>query len=81
MTYVGFAAAALTTISHAPQIFKSLKTKKTGDVSLLMYVVLVAGVFTWLVYGFLIGDFPLIVANVITFGLTFSTLVLKLKYG
>jgi len=81
ITYVGFAAAAITTISHAPQVFKSWKTKKAHDVSLLMYIILVVGVATWLVYGILIKDYPLIVANTITFILTFSVLVLRIKYG
>ncbi|MBU0466443.1 MAG: SemiSWEET transporter [Nanoarchaeota archaeon] len=81
MTYIGLAAATITTISHTPQVIKSWKTKKTKDVSLLMYIALATGVFLWLLYGVLIKDLPLILANSITFIFTFSTLVLKIKYG
>ena len=81
ITYFGLIAGVLTTISFLPQVIKSLKTKKTGDVSVLMYVVLVIGVFLWMIYGILINDLPLILANLITFILTFSVLILKLRHG
>ena len=81
MTYVGLAAAMITTISHFPQVVKSWKTKSTKDVSLFMYVLLVIGVSTWLAYGILIKDLPLILANTVTFIFTISVLILKIKQG
>ena len=80
ITVLGLLAALLTTISNIPQVIKSWKTKKTRDVSLFMYILLVAGVFTWLIYGFLINDLPLILANFITLILVSSVLFLKIKY-
>jgi MtN3 and saliva related transmembrane protein len=37
-------------------------------------------VFLWLLYGLLMRDFPIIVANGITFVLALTILVLKIKY-
>jgi MtN3 and saliva related transmembrane protein len=81
ITYLGLVAAILTTASFLPQVVKSWKTKKTGDVSIGMYSVLVIGVILWLVYGILIKDLPLILANILTLIFTFFVLCLKIKYG
>ena len=78
--YIGFLAAILTTIAFLPQVIKTWKTKKTEDVSLITFSILCLGVFLWLVYGLIIKDFPLIVANGITLILVFIILFFKLKY-
>ncbi|MCH7850355.1 MAG: lipid-A-disaccharide synthase N-terminal domain-containing protein [Nanoarchaeota archaeon] len=81
VTALGFLAALLTTIAFIPQVIKSWKTKKTKDVSLAMFIILVVGIFLWLIYGLLVKDLPLIVANLITFILVSSILFLKLKHS
>ena len=80
ITVLGLLAASLTTISFLPQIIKIWKTQKTGDISFVMYIILVTGVFLWLIYGFLIKDLPLILANLVTLILVSSVLFLKIKY-
>ena len=80
ITVLGLLAASLTTISFLPQIIKIWKTQKTGDISFIMYITLVTGVFLWLIYGFLIKDLPLILANLVTLILASSILFLKIKY-
>jgi len=77
---LGLLAALLTTIAFLPQVIKIWKTQKTGDISLIMYIILVTGVFLWLIYGFLIEDLPLIIANLITLILVSFVLFLKIKY-
>lgn len=79
--YIGYLAGTLTTFAQLPQIFKSLKTKKTTDISLFMYITLVIGVILWLLYGILINDFPLILANLITLIIVTIILILKVRYG
>ncbi len=81
VTLIGLAAAAGTTIALFPQCIKSWRTKKTGDLSLIMYVLLTSGVFLWLIYGAIIRDLPLILANAVSFVAVASTLFLKIKYG
>ena len=63
---LGFAAATCTTLAYAPQFVKVVRTRSTEDISLGMFLVMVLGIFLWLVYGLLSGDGPLIVANAIT---------------
>lgn len=79
-TAIGLIAGALTTSSFLPQVIKAWKTKSTKDISLHMYIVLTTGVFLWMVYGLLINSLPVILTNVVTFILTLSILILKIKY-
>jgi MtN3 and saliva related transmembrane protein len=80
-TLIGLAAATCTTVSFLPQVIKAWRSRSTRDVSAGMFVLLVTGNALWLLYGALIGDLPLVVANLITLGLVAAILALKLRYG
>ena len=80
ITWVGLIAATCTTISFLPQAVKILRTRHTKDLSLWMYLLLTMGSFLWFVYGILLHDIPLIMANAIGFLLTTTVLILKIKY-
>ena len=80
-TLIGLAAACCTTVSFLPQVIKAWRTQSTRDVSFAMFTLLVTRNSLWLVYGALIGDLPIVVANVITLGLVGAILALKLRYG
>ena len=80
ITVLGLVAAACTTISFLPQAIKTIRTKHTKDLSLCMYTLLTTGVIFWLVYGFLIQDLPIILANGVTLLFTTTTLFLIIKY-
>lgn len=70
---IGMLAAIFGTIAMFPQVFKTIKTRNTEGLSLLMYSFWVTAVLLWLIYGLMINDTPLIVANTISF---FSTVVI-----
>ncbi|MAH03504.1 hypothetical protein CMI39_01815 [Candidatus Pacearchaeota archaeon] len=78
--YIGLIAAGLTTGSLLPQAIKTINTKSTKDISLLMYLSLIIGVILWLVYGILIKDLPLIIANGISLIFVTIILTMKIKY-
>ncbi|MBI2628226.1 MAG: SemiSWEET transporter [Candidatus Niyogibacteria bacterium] len=80
ITLLGLAAATCTTISFLPQAIKTIKTKQTKDLSLGMYTVLTVGIFLWFLYGILIKDLPVILANGITLIFTAIILFLIIKY-
>lgn len=80
MRFIGYIAATLTTIAFLPQVIKTWKLKETRDISLLMFLILSIGIILWTVYGFIIKDLPVIIANSITFILCIIILFLKLKY-
>lgn len=79
MVYLGYIAAFLTTASFIPQAIKTFKTKDTESISLLMYSMFVLGVAMWLIYGLLIGDMPLVIANVFTFAFSSPILMMKIR--
>jgi MtN3 and saliva related transmembrane protein len=56
-------AAAMGGISLFPQVLKILKTKSTKDISREMILILAVSIFLWLVYGILLKNFPIIIAN------------------
>ena len=78
---IGSLAACLTTASFVPQVWLSLKTRDVSGVSLSMYSVFTAGIALWLVYGLLLGAWPIVIANAITLLLAFAILTMKLIYG
>ncbi len=77
---IGYCAAFLTTIAFLPQAIRSWRTRDLSGVSLLMYSLFTAGVGLWLVYGLIIGKWPIILANTLTFALALSILLLKLRH-
>jgi MtN3 and saliva related transmembrane protein len=80
-TLIGLAAGTCTTLAFLPQALKCWRTRSTRDISLSMFLVLVAGVALWLAYGLILGDVPLVAANGVTLLLAGSILVLKLRHG
>ena len=77
---VGFLAAILTTASFVPQAWHTFKTRDVRGISLSMYSAFTAGVACWLVYGLLLGAWPIVIANCITLALALAILVMKLRY-
>ena len=78
---VGFFAALLTTTSNLPQAVKCWRTGSTEDISLRAFSILALGLSTWVVYGFLKDDIPLIVANSISASIAAAIVIAKLRNG
>lgn len=77
---IGYIAGILIIISLVPQIIKSWQTKSTKDLSLARYLIYVAGVIAWLMYGIVITNGPMIIMNSVNLSLALSVVYLKLKY-
>jgi MtN3 and saliva related transmembrane protein len=77
---IGYIAACLTTFSFVPQALKTFRTRDVSGISLGMYSIFTLGVALWLVYGWLLAAWPIIVANTITLSLTIGIVVMKLRY-
>jgi MtN3 and saliva related transmembrane protein len=78
-TLLGFAAAALTSLSYIPQMRKALPRGATDDLSLKMLLALLAGLSLWIAYGAFLGDPIIIGANVIGAGLVGTVLCCKVR--
>ncbi len=74
---IGYLAAVLTTFSFLPQAILTLRTRKTDEISLIMYLMLNVGIACWLVYGLVRYDLAIILANSVT--LLFSLPILLVK--
>jgi MtN3 and saliva related transmembrane protein len=81
VTALGLLAAVLTTTAFLPQVMKTWRTRSTADISLGMFLILVAGIILWLIYGAILRDVPLIVANATTLVLAGTILFFKIRYG
>jgi MtN3 and saliva related transmembrane protein len=78
---LGVLAGLLTTVGFIPQIIKGYRTKRMEDVSLLMPLVLGAGMLLWLFYGISLENLPIVLWNAIAFTLNMVVVVLKLRYA
>ena len=79
ITMVGLTAAACTTISFLPQAIKTIKTKHTKDLSLVMYSILTTGILLWVVYGIFINNDKLVfIVNMVKNMPGYRLLALKL---
>jgi MtN3 and saliva related transmembrane protein len=78
---IGSLAALLTTVSFIPQVWHTWRTRDVSGISLAMYSAFTLGVALWLVYGWLLGAWPIIIANAVTLSLALGILYMKLRFG
>lgn len=78
---VGGLAAVLTTVAFIPQARLTWKMRRAEGVSLGMYSILTTGLALWLVYGLIIGAWPVIIANAFTLMLAMFILGMKVRFG
>lgn len=81
--WLGYAAAACTTLSFLPQAVLTLRSRNVAGISLGMYAAFTFGVALWLWYGWRLGEWPIIAANAVTLVLAATILATKLwvQYG
>ncbi len=77
---LGLVAGICTSSSLLPQLIKTVKTKEAQDVSVFMFIVMLAGNSLWTYYGVAKSDLPIILTNLLALGLNIIMLVLKYKY-
>lgn len=75
--HLGFAAAACTTFAFVPQVLLVWRARAAAGVSTGMYLIFIAGVALWLVYGVRIGSLPVVIANALTLCLASAVLLMK----
>ncbi len=81
LEWLGFLAAACTTLSFVPQAAKTLRTRETHAISVWMYAMFTVGIACWFGYGIVLHSWPMIVSNAVTFLLAAAILALKLRHG
>lgn len=78
VTVIGVLAGICSTASFAPQAWKIIKSRRTHDISVGMYILTVSGFTLWTAYGVLKGAWPLIVSNGICWCFAAFILLMKL---
>lgn len=79
--WIGIFAGVCTSSSLLPQLVKTIREKKAEEISKLMLFVLMTGVATWIVYGVLKKDLPIILTNAFSLLLNLILIVLRFKYS
>ena len=77
---LGYIAALCTTVAFVPQVMKTYKSKSAASLSLGMFLFFTSGIILWLIYGIMINEYPIIVANLVTLVLAGMLIYFKLRY-
>ena len=64
---IGIVAGTCTSISLLPQLIKTIKDKKAGEISWIMLLILLVGIGFWIWYGIIKKDLPIIITNAVSF--------------
>ncbi|MFV0344480.1 MAG: SemiSWEET transporter [Anaerocolumna sp.] len=75
--FIGLIATVTSTIAFLPQALYVIRTKDTKSLSLSMYIIFVTSVIAWEIYGLLLKDLPIIIANIVC--IIASTIILYYK--
>ena len=69
--------ALLTATSFIPQALKTIRTRDTKSISILMYILMVFGSVCWLLFGITANNYFVILCNVLI--LILGLIILKIK--
>jgi MtN3 and saliva related transmembrane protein len=78
---VGLLAESVLIVAQLPQIYKSFKTKSTGDLSLLTISAVMIGLILWIIYGITKPDYVIVIANIASLLIFCVVLYAKIKFS
>lgn len=78
ISFTGIVATVTSTIAFLPQAIYVIRTRDTKSLSLSMYIVFVISVLSWEIYGILIKNLPIVIANIVCLIASSIILVYKL---
>ena len=76
----GLFGSFLTSITFIPQVYKTWQTRKVGDLSLSMLLIVLTSCIVWMVYGVALNLRPVIIANGIIGALSVLLVYFKLTF-
>ncbi len=80
ITIIGIVASVLTGMAQIPQLIKLAKEKNADDLSIGMYLLLIAGLGTWLWYSLMKEDWVLFASNAFSIAINILLIILIIKY-
>lgn len=78
--YLGYSAAFMGTICWLPQAWKAWASRDTSGLSLAANLMFLLTVTLWFLYGLLVGDWPIIIANICAILIVLSIVAAILRY-
>lgn len=76
----GLFGSFLTSITFIPQVYKTWQSKKAGDLSLAMLLIVLTSCIVWMTYGVALSLRPVIIANGVIGGLSVVLIYFKLTF-
>ena len=80
-TLAGTVAGVLSVAAFVPQAWRIFRRKSAGDVSLTMYLALIAASLLWMFYAWALGSMPLLLTNLVIAVIAILIAVLKVRHG
>ncbi len=77
---IGFIAGFFVSIALLPQVIKTWRSKSSKDISLGWTIILMSGLFLWIVYAFIYWILPLFVFGLVEFSMVLTLFVFKFLY-
>lgn len=79
-TLIGYAAGALTVASYVPQAIRVWRTRQVHDLSYGMFALLILACALWVLFGILLGSWPIIIPNSLAGLLNVAIFVAKVRF-
>lgn len=79
--YLGYFAGFLTVASFLPQVIRTWRTRQARDLSLGMFTLLMTASSLWIIYGAIIGSWPVILTNAGMVALNGALAVAKVRFS
>ncbi len=67
-------------LGYYPQAYKVWKNKSAADISIPAFAIFSLGTVTWLIYGLVMHDFPIVISFVLGVIGSWSVLILSIIY-
>ena len=80
VTHLGYFAGVLTVVSFVPQVVRAWRTKRTRDLSLGSFALLITAGSLWVIYGATSRDWPVVATNSGMVALNVALLTAKVRY-
>ena len=77
----GSVAGILSVIAFVPQAWRIIRRKSAADVSLAMYLTLIAASALWMFYAWTLGSMPLFFTNLVIGAIAALIAVLKIRHS
>ena len=81
IAWLGTIAGVITVGSFLPQVVRAWRTRRTGDLSLGTFALLVLAGTMWMVYGAFTRDWPVVATNAGMVAMNLALAVAKVRYS